>query len=60
MAEGTIPGAMARYVVRRVAYLVPIWLLISRFAFLLAGLAPGDPAEVLLRPALPSAWWSSA
>ena len=40
---------MARYVVRRLAYLAPIWLLISFFAFLLSGLAPGDPAEVLLR-----------
>jgi peptide/nickel transport system permease protein len=40
---------MARYVVRRLAYLVPIWLLISFFAFLLAGLAPGDPAEVIVR-----------
>ena len=40
---------MARYVARRLAYLVPIWLLISFFAFLLASLAPGDPAEVLLR-----------
>ncbi len=40
---------MARYVVRRLAYLVPIWLLISFFAFLLASLAPGDPADVLLR-----------
>jgi peptide/nickel transport system permease protein len=40
---------MASYVVRRLLYLVPIWLLISFFAFLLASLAPGDPAEVLLR-----------
>ncbi len=40
---------MARYVVRRLVYLVPIWLLISFFAFLLANLAPGDPADVLLR-----------
>ena len=40
---------MARYVARRLLYLVPIWLLISFFAFLLASLAPGDPAEVLLR-----------
>jgi peptide/nickel transport system permease protein len=40
---------MARYVARRLVYLVPIWLLISFFAFVLASLAPGDPAEVLLR-----------
>lgn len=40
---------MASYVVRRVAYLVPIWLLISFFAFLLTSLAPGDPADVILR-----------
>ncbi len=40
---------MGRYLVRRLAYVAPIWLLISFFAFLLATLAPGDPAELLLR-----------
>ena len=40
---------MSRYLVRRLVYVVPIWLLISFFAFLLASLAPGDPAELLLR-----------
>ena len=40
---------MRRYLLRRLVALVPIWLLISFFAFLLASLAPGDPAEVLLR-----------
>jgi peptide/nickel transport system permease protein len=40
---------MTRYLLRRLAYVVPIWLLISFFAFVLATLAPGDPAEALLR-----------
>jgi peptide/nickel transport system permease protein len=32
------------YVARRVAYLVPTWLAITLLAFLVAQLAPGDPA----------------
>ena len=40
---------MTQYLVRRLIAIVPIWLLISFFAFLLASLAPGDPAEVFLR-----------
>jgi peptide/nickel transport system permease protein len=37
------------YVARRVLYLVPVWLGISLFAYLLANLAPGDPARTMLQ-----------
>lgn len=40
---------MIRYALRRIAALVPIWLLISTFAFLVATLAPGDPALAVAR-----------
>ncbi|MDQ3980864.1 MAG: ABC transporter permease [Actinomycetota bacterium] len=40
---------MRPYIARRVAALVPVWLLITLFAFALANLAPGDPAELFLR-----------
>lgn len=40
---------MVRFVLRRLLYVIPVWLIITFFAFLLASLAPGDPAEVLLR-----------
>jgi len=36
------------YVLRRLVALIPTWLGISLLAFLLAGLAPGDPAELIL------------
>lgn len=39
---------MTAYLVRRILTLVPTWLGISLFAFALANLAPGDPAEVIL------------
>lgn len=39
---------MTAYVLRRVALLIPIWVGISLFAFTLASLAPGDPAELIL------------
>lgn len=39
---------MTGYALRRVAALVPVWLGISLFAFTLASLAPGDPAEIIL------------
>jgi peptide/nickel transport system permease protein len=37
---------MTRYVLRRIAAIVPIWVGISLAAFLLAQLAPGDPARL--------------
>ena len=40
---------MARYLLRRVGYLVPVWLGISLLAFGLANLAPGDPARIVLQ-----------
>lgn len=40
---------MTAYVARRVVALVPLWLGISLFAFWLASLAPGDPAELILQ-----------
>lgn len=40
---------MRSYIARRLAALIPVWLLISLFAFSLANLAPGDPAELFLR-----------
>lgn len=39
---------MSRLVLRRMVALVPVWLGISLFAFTLANLAPGDPAEIIL------------
>lgn len=39
---------MTGLVARRLAALVPVWLGISLFAFTLANLAPGDPAEIIL------------
>lgn len=39
---------MTGYLVRRVLVLVPVWLGISLIAFVLANLAPGDPAELVL------------
>ncbi len=39
---------MTSYVLRRLVALIPTWLGISLLAFLLAGLAPGDPAELIL------------
>jgi peptide/nickel transport system permease protein len=46
------------YVVRRVAYLIPVWLGITLLAFVVGQFAPGDPAQTLfvrqhLRPPSP-------
>jgi len=38
-----------RFVLRRLAYLVPVWIGISLVAFMLANLAPGDPARLALQ-----------
>lgn len=43
---------MTTYVVRRLLSLVPTWLGISLFAFVLAVLSPGDPAELILNQQL--------
>jgi peptide/nickel transport system permease protein len=40
---------VARYLSRRVLYLVPVWLGISLLAYGLSTLAPGDPARILLQ-----------
>ncbi len=40
---------MARYLLRRLVYLVPVWLGISFVAFALANLTPGDPARLMLQ-----------
>lgn len=40
---------MTRYLLRRVLYLIPVWLGISLIAFSLANLAPGDPAMLSLQ-----------
>ena len=40
---------MLRYLARRLAYLVPVWLGISVLAFALALLAPGDPVRQVLQ-----------
>jgi peptide/nickel transport system permease protein len=39
---------IARYVVRKLAALLPVWLAVSLFAFLLGVAAPGDPAYFVL------------
>jgi peptide/nickel transport system permease protein len=38
-----------RYIARRLAYLIPVWLGISILAFALALLAPGDPVRQVLQ-----------
>ena len=40
---------MARYLLRRLVYLVPVWLGISFVAFALANLTPGNPARLMLQ-----------
>lgn len=40
---------MLRYLLRRVAYLLPVWLSVSFVAFTLANLTPGDPARLMLQ-----------
>ncbi len=40
---------MLRYIARRLAYLIPVWLGISILAFALALLAPGDPVRQVLQ-----------
>lgn len=40
---------MAVYILRRVLYLVPVWLGISLLAFGLSTLTPGDPARLILQ-----------
>lgn len=40
---------MTRYLLRRLAYLIPVWLGISFIAFVLANLTPGDPARLMLQ-----------
>src|SRR5438874_447388 len=41
----------AEYIARRALSLVPVWFGVSLFAFALANLAPGDPAEIRLQRA---------
>lgn len=40
---------MKRYILKRLLYLFPVMIGISIFTFLLINLAPGDPAEIILR-----------
>ncbi len=40
---------MTRYLLRRLIYLIPVWLGISLVAFGLANLTPGDPARLMLQ-----------
>lgn len=40
---------MVRFILRRLVYLVPVWIGISLVAFILANLAPGDPARLTLQ-----------
>lgn len=40
---------MLRYLLRRLVYLVPVWLSVSLVAFILASLTPGDPARLMLQ-----------
>lgn len=40
---------MTHYLLRRLIYLVPVWLGISFVAFSLANLTPGDPARLMLQ-----------
>ena len=36
------------YILRRVAYMIPVFLLISLFVFFMVRLVPGDPAAIML------------
>jgi peptide/nickel transport system permease protein len=40
---------VTHYLLRRLVYLVPVWLGISFVAFVLANLTPGDPARLMLQ-----------
>lgn len=40
---------MPRYIARRIAYLVPVWLGLSILAFAISLLAPGDPVRQVLQ-----------
>ncbi len=40
---------MTRYLLRRLIYLIPVWLGISFVAFGMANLTPGDPARLMLQ-----------
>ena len=40
---------MTRYLLRRLVYLIPVWLGISFVAFALSNLTPGDPARLMLQ-----------
>ena len=40
---------MSRYVLRRLFYLIPVWVGITLLAYGVANLAPGDPALVILQ-----------
>lgn len=40
---------MPRYIARRIAYLVPVWLGLSVLAFAISLLAPGDPVRQILQ-----------
>jgi peptide/nickel transport system permease protein len=40
---------VTRYLLRRLVYIIPIWLGISVVAFTLANLTPGDPARLMLQ-----------
>lgn len=37
------------FILRRIAFLIPVWIGISLFAFVLANLTPGDPARLALQ-----------
>lgn len=39
---------MTRYILRRLAYMIPVFLLISLFVFFMVRLVPGDPAVIIL------------
>lgn len=39
---------MTGYVMRRLLYMIPVFLLISLFVFLMVRLVPGDPASIML------------
>lgn len=39
---------MTGYVVRRLVYMIPVFLLISLFVFLMVRMVPGDPAVIML------------
>jgi ABC-type dipeptide/oligopeptide/nickel transport system permease component len=52
---GDHPGAVLRYIVRRLVLTIPVLLGVATLVFLLIHLVPGDPAQAMLGESAPAA-----